>query len=501
MAAPVFEHLKSEYETLFQRMSLRTQHLSEIDRIYRLISSNASKYKKVETGIGVPWFVVAIIHNLEASLRFDRHLHNGDKLTAKTVHVPPGRPRTGTPHFDWHESAIDALKMKKLEQWTDWSVAGICYVLENYNGWGYRRHHPHVKSPYLWGFTTNYTSGKYIADGQFSNSAVSRQCGGLAMLRYMMDQDAAIAAKVNFEPGDESDDKTSTFPNIDGPDDSDTPPDPLPADRPPYPGRYLVRYLSEIPPIDSDVKLIQRRLQKLGIAVGGVDGQFGQDTENAIQLFQARSTNSAGEPLEIDGVVGPETWEALFGFGSVPPIDDAVPARSSLAQSVLEIAAREIGVREKLLGTNRGPRVDEYIKSVGLNPSEGSFPWCMCFVYFCFKEATARIGSTNIIPKTGGVHLAWAGSRNLGNAVKVVTAAEARRNPALVKPGMVFFIDTGSNRGHVGIVSDNNNGQLETIEGNTNEGGSREGIGVFRRSGRKVANINLGFVDFSPRVP
>jgi hypothetical protein len=36
-----------------------------------------------------------------------------------------------------------------------------------------------------------------------------------------------------------------------------------------------------------------------------------------------------------------------------------------------------------------------------------------------------------------------------------------------------------------------------TIEGNTNEGGGREGIGVFRRNRRKVRGINKGFIDYS----
>jgi hypothetical protein len=78
-----------------------------------------------------------------------------------------------------------------------------------------------------------------------------------------------------------------------------------------------------------------------------------------------------------------------------------------------------------------------------------------------------------------------------------VTAAAAQGNPALVKPGMVFFIDTGNSHGHAGIVVDNINSLLETIEGNTNDNGSREGIGVFRRTRRRVDGINLGFAGFS----
>ena len=78
----------------------------------------------------------------------------------------------------------------------------------------------------------------------------------------------------------------------------------------------------------------------------------------------------------------------------------------------------------------------------------------------------------------------------------MITAAEARRDPSIVVPGMVFFIDTGGSRGHVGLVAANVNGALETIEGNTNDGGSREGIGVFRRSRRRVSAISLGFAGF-----
>ena len=40
---------------------------------------------------------------------------------------------------------------------------------------------------------------------------------------------------------------------------------------------------------------------------------------------------------------------------------------------------------------------------------------------------------------------------------------------------------------------------LNTLEGNTNEGGSREGVGVFRRNGRKIVTINRGFIDYAGR--
>jgi hypothetical protein len=42
-------------------------------------------------------------------------------------------------------------------------------------------------------------------------------------------------------------------------------------------------------------------------------------------------------------------------------------------------------------------------------------------------------------------------------------------------------------------------GKLVTIEGNTNDGGSREGVGVFRRTGRRIRDVNVGFLDYAGR--
>ena len=74
----------------------------------------------------------------------------------------------------------------------------------------------------------------------------------------------------------------------------------------------------------------------------------------------------------------------------------------------------------------------------------------------------------------------------------------ATGDPSQVQPGHVFFIDTGGGHGHVGLVTGRMAGDFQTIEGNTNELGSREGIGVFARN-RPVRQATLGFVEFTPR--
>jgi len=53
------------------------------------------------------------------------------------------------------------------------------------------------------------------------------------------------------------------------------------------------------------VTLIQQRLKDLGYDPGPVDGIYGSKTASAVKLFQSRSG------LTQDGVVGPQTWNAL----------------------------------------------------------------------------------------------------------------------------------------------------------------------------------------------
>jgi hypothetical protein len=125
---------------------------------------------------------------METGLRFDRHLHNGDPLTRRTTHVPAGRPKDGEPPFEWEASAADALKLRRLGPDTDWSLAGMLYEIEGFNGWGYRLHHAHVLSPYLWSFSSHYLSGKYVADGTWSDTAASKQCGAAVILRRMAER-------------------------------------------------------------------------------------------------------------------------------------------------------------------------------------------------------------------------------------------------------------------------------------------------------------------------
>lgn len=254
-----------------------------------------------------------------------------------------------------------------------------------------------------------------------------------------------------------------------------------------FPGRVIKKDEAD----EAVVKKIQRQLNARGCGPVDVDGDYGKQTEGAVKLFQSRFTDADGLPLVADGKVGSITWAALFGEDTVPSADTPP---SDLLTRVLKVAKTQIGVMEDPPGSNRGPQVDEYIRRVGLNP-KGKFAWCVAFVYFCFDEAANALGRGNPMIQTAGVldHWAKAGQRGIPR----ITNARAVADPGLVQPGHIFVIDFGSGTGHTGLVLEVNGGKLITIEGNTNDGGSREGVGVFQRDGRKIASINKGFIDYS----
>lgn len=185
MAITLTAALRREYERLFETCQIRPDRQRDVESIAKQLARDRERYEAVTARQGVPWTFVAVVHQMESSGNFSRHLHNGDPLTARTVQVPKGRPKRGSPPFTWEESAADALALKRLSGSTDWSLAGMLYQLERYNGWGYRLHHPHVLSPYLWSFSTHYQSGKYVADGRWSETAVSKQCGAAVLLRRL----------------------------------------------------------------------------------------------------------------------------------------------------------------------------------------------------------------------------------------------------------------------------------------------------------------------------
>ncbi|MCG3201977.1 MAG: hypothetical protein NFCOHLIN_01849 [Gammaproteobacteria bacterium] len=182
LASKDYTLLRPEYQAYYDACRVRPECKGNVAYYVKRLRNGRPLYEAVGRDLnGIPWAFIGAIHAMECGFNFAGHMHNGDPLSARTVQVPKGRPLTGTPPFTWRESAIDALTMKGFHDVRDWSMPHMLYLLERYNGMGYRMRR--LASPYLWSFSNHYSRGKFVKDGIYDPHAVSRQCGVAVMLK------------------------------------------------------------------------------------------------------------------------------------------------------------------------------------------------------------------------------------------------------------------------------------------------------------------------------
>lgn len=159
----------------------------------------------------------------------------------------------------------------------------------------------------------------------------------------------------------------------------------------------------------------------------------------------------------------------------VPYYTDAQFAKIPGSERALLVAAREcdiLKVREH--GNNAGADVEKYLRYVGLGKG---YAWCAAFVSWCLSEAD------------------WSKFRSARVADFVAWAKRTGRIIKKPKRGCLFAYLNEDGSGHIGFVTSALLGVFRTIEGNTNDEGSREGYEVARRtrSGKKYIFIEMGW--------
>lgn len=174
-------------------MHVHSELIHTVDLIAaRLVAPVAkTRYHTVSGETHVPWFVIAVIHEREASQSWNANLAQGDSWAKVSIHVPRGQG----PFNSWEAAAINALEhcAPYASRWTDWSPGGTLTLLETYNGLGYASRD--IPSPYVWASTDQYEKGKYVADGHFDPDAVDHQLGCAALLSRMANLDNSVTFK------------------------------------------------------------------------------------------------------------------------------------------------------------------------------------------------------------------------------------------------------------------------------------------------------------------
>ncbi len=215
------------------------------------------------------------------------------------------------------------------------------------------------------------------------------------------------------------------------------------------------------------VKLIQEWLCLHGLNIV-IDGDFGPATEGAVRQFQIR------ESLEEDGIVG----ESTFG-GLIQPMKDVlepIPVNNeSLGEMVVAYAQQHLAVHPREIGgQNMGPWVRLY-----MNENEGqSWLWCAGFVCFILDQARRSVGASMPFETTFSCDILATSAQEKGIFLK----EDDIDDKSQITPGSFFLKRrTVNDWDHVGIVLSTEDDLFHTIEGNTNDEGSREGYEVCQR--------------------
>jgi hypothetical protein len=179
--------------------------------------------------------------------------------------------------------------------------------------------------------------------------------------------------------------------------------------------------------------------------------------------------------LPADGVADEETFERLIEpmNGVLTPID---PQGHALGEMVVAYARQHLKQHPREVGgQNHGPWVRLYMRG-----NEGaSWPWCAGFVCFCLKQACDSLGLKMPLTPSFSCDSLAASAKENNRFLREPAQAERNR----IRPGSVFLNRRTTNDWtHTGIVLSADAEVLQTIEGNTNDEGSREGFEVCART-------------------
>lgn len=151
-----------------------------------------------------------------------------------------------------------------------------------------------------------------------------------------------------------------------------------------------------------------------------------------------------------------------------------------LSQLAIQKAKSFIGATEKPPGSNWGHPIQDWLERVKIHTPAS---WCMAFVYSIFDDAAKELLISNPLVRTGGCLWAWDHAAN-------------NRVNGIIQPGDIFIQDHGQGLGHTGIVIVVDRTTLHTIEGNSNNDGSRNGVMVVEHIRLSTDRLMKGYLRY-----
>jgi len=220
-----------------------------------------------------------------------------------------------------------------------------------------------------------------------------------------------------------------------------------------------------------------RRLQEwlsLRGAPTAIDGGFGDATSAALDAFRSRNGLASAPSLNV------KTWNRLVEpMASLITPAIQIGARDTLSTVVLKVARAHLKAHPvEVGGDNRGPWVRAYMSG-----NDGSdWLWCAGFVTAIVAQAASLLGTATPTPRTFSCDSLAKDAQQNGRFVRGATFGNDANAWDLMGPCCVFVVRRTSNDWtHTGFAYNASGTVFETIEGNTNDGGSPNGFEVTTR--------------------
>ncbi len=205
----------------------------------------------------------------------------------------------------------------------------------------------------------------------------------------------------------------------------------------------------------------------------GIDGDFGPATQTTVKAFQqAKSLPQTGI---VDASLFTELSKPMLNAftGNVAGADLRTLVVNTAFQH-LNNAPFELIIKGQ---SNSGPWVRAYMDGMEGTP----WFWCMGFVQTILDQAASQLGKDfrTLMPLSYSCDTVGTTGLHKGILSRYTTV---RSNPSIVKPGDIFLLQkTPFDWIHTGIITAVHGDVFETIEGNTNNDGSSNGNGVYKR--------------------
>jgi len=205
-----------------------------------------------------------------------------------------------------------------------------------------------------------------------------------------------------------------------------------------------------------------------------IDGVFGAVSKAKVAQFQKNHN------LQATGIVDKKTYDLLVSplRSVLTPIDTNHTTTFSgltlaYAEAHLAQHPQEVG------GQNKGPWVRLYMK--GYEGTE--YPWCAGFVTFVMKQAAETLKMSMQIQGSFSCDLLATQAKESGIFVSGSRIKNGDVDVSDMDGAHLFLVRrTSTDWTHTGFVTHFEEDLFDTIEGNTNDDGNREGYEVCARS-------------------